>query len=271
MRDSENMPAPPQAQAEANEPGELEALVKGGESASLSETLKKPAVAVAIALCLCVVAGVWLLQRSGVTLILDAPEVSYELLRNRGITEGVPIAIRLGPLTVFQISDPMAGGQGAGATRAREIARNVELAVADLIENPGRTITIDSTVEEQLPAIVQKSSPDADAEGIEIVRVSTDDVTLAGEEDPKRVARLWAERLTDGLKVLQFGEPPKFTVGSEFGNALETLYLNARNEKGGISTDSIGDSFENLSDEQKLALTTFPAPEKPAEQGGDSD
>ena len=94
---------------------------------------------------------------------------------------------------------------------------------------------------------------------------------LAGDEDPKRVARIWAERLTDGLKVLQFGEPPKFTIGSDFGNALETLYLNARSEEGGISTDSIDDSFEKLSDEQKLSLTTFPAPEKPAEQGGDSD
>ncbi len=268
MNDRENMPAPPRAEAGANESGELEALVKGGEGESLGETLKKPVSIIALALGLCVAAGVWLLQQSGVTLILDAPDVTYELLSNRGVTEGVPIAIRLGPLTVFQISDSMAGG--GGADRAKRVVSNVESAVADLVENPGRTITIDSTAEEQLPAIVQKSSPEDDG-GIEIVRVSTDDVTLAGEDDPKRVARIWAERLTDGLKVLQFGEPPKFTVGSEFGNALETLYLNARNEKGGISTDSIDDSFDNLSDEQKLALTTFPAPEKPAQAGGNSD
>ena len=268
MNDPANMTAPQAAGAGESEPGELEALVKGSEGESLGQVVKKPAVIVAVLLGLCIVAGVWLLQQGGGALVLDAPEVSYELLRNQGITEGVPIAIRLGPLTVFQISDPLAGG--AGASRAKEIVQNVERAVADLIENPGRTITIASSAEEQLPAIVQKSSPDDDA-GIEVIRVSTDDVKLAGDEDPKRVARIWAERLTDGLKVLQFGEPPKFTIGSDFGNALETLYLNARSEKGGISTDSIDDSFEKLSDEQKLSLTTFPAPEKPAPEGGDSD
>ncbi len=268
MNDPANMTAPQAAGTGANEPGELEALVKGGESEPLGQMLKKPAVVVAVLLGLCIVVGVWFLQQGSGMLVLDAPEVSYELLRNQGLTEGVPIAIRLGPLTVFQISDPLAGG--AGASRAKEIVQNVELAVAELIESPGRTITIDSTAEEQLPVIVQKSSPNDDA-GLEVVRVSTDDVKLAGEEDPKRVARIWAERLTDALKLLQFGEPPKFTIGSEFGNALETLYLNARNEKGGISTDSIGDSFEQLTDEQKLALTTFPAPEKSAPDGDDSD
>ncbi len=268
MNDSANVTVPPPVDADGNAPGELEVLVKGGEGESLKQILKKPVVIVAVLLTLCIVAGVWLLQRGGGTLILEAPEVSYELLRNQGITDGVPIAVRLGPLTVFRISDPLAGG--AGANRAKEIVRNIELAVADLIENPGRTIAIDATAEEQLPVIVQKSSPNDDT-GLEVVRVSTDDVTLAGEEDPKRVARIWAERLTDGLKVLQFGEPPKFTIGSDFGNALEILYLNARNENGGISTDSIGDAFENLTDEQKLALTTFPVPEKPNPDGSDSD
>ncbi len=257
MNDPANMTA--HADAGANESGELEALVKGGEGEPLNQMLKKPAVIVALLLALCIVVGVWFLQQGSGTLILDAPEVSYELLRNRGLTDGVPIAIRLGPLTVFQISDPMAGG--AGASRAKEIVQNVERAIAELGESPGRTITIASSADEQFPAIVQKSSPNDDG-GLEVVRVSSDDVTLAGEEDPKRVARIWAERLTDSLKLLQFGEPPKFTIGTEFGNALEILYLNARNEKGGISTDSIDDSFEKLTDEQKLALTTFPALEK---------
>ena len=266
MSDPANMTVPRMPDADAPAPRGLEALIEGGKAESLGQTLKKPVMIVAMLLGLGIVVGVWFLQTGSGALRLSAPAVSYELLQNQGLTEGVPIAITLGPLTVFKISDPMSGGRGAA--RAKTVVENIELAVQELIESPGRTITIDSNAEEQLPTIVQKASPN-DTSGLEVIRVTTDDVKLAGEEDPKQVARIWAERLTDGLKLLQFGEEPKFTKGSEFGSALETLYLNARNEKGGISTESIADAFEELGDEQKLALTTFPVPEKsePAADG----
>ena len=96
MNDPANMTAPQAAGAGESEPGELEALVKGSEGESLGQIVKKPAVIVAVLLGLCIAAGVWLLQQGGGALVLDAPEVSYELLRNQGITEGVPIAIRWG-------------------------------------------------------------------------------------------------------------------------------------------------------------------------------
>ncbi len=270
MSDPANINAPRLPDADAPESQGLETLGQGGKGESLRQTLKKPVMVVAMLLGLGVITGVWFLQTGSGALRLTAPAVSYELLQNHGLTEGVPIAITVGPLTVFKISDPMSGG--TGAARAKAVVGNIEQAVQELIESPGRTITIDSNVEQQLPMIVQKASPN-DATGLEVIRVSTDDVSLAGEEDPKQVARIWAERLTDGLKLLQFGEQPKFTRGSDFGNALETLYLNSRNENGGISTESIEEAFEELSDEQKLSLTTFPIPEKPEEdeEGDDSD
>ena len=109
MSDPANMTVPQTPDADAPAPRGLEALVEGGKAESLGQTLKKPVMIVAMLLGLGIVTGVWFLQTGSGALRLNAPAVSYELLQNQGLTEGVPIAITLGPLTVFEISDQMSG------------------------------------------------------------------------------------------------------------------------------------------------------------------
>lgn len=214
--------------------------------------MKKPSTIISIVLGVAVVGLVIWLQQRAVSTELPPPKVSYELLPNIGLTEGVPIAIKINQVAVFQISDPLAGG--GSADRAREIVTNLEGAIQDLVDAPGREITLDERGD--YPTIVQMA-PDGTGYR-EIIQPNADDLILAGMEDPKAVARLWAERLTDALKALMFAEPTEFTTGSEFGDALDTMLLGARGERGAISDDSLDESFELLSDAQKLTLTELP-------------
>jgi hypothetical protein len=219
---------------------------------SFGAAMKKPRTIISIVLALAVVGLVIWLQQRAISTQLPPPKASYELLPNIGLTEGVPIAIKINQVAVFQISDPLAGG--GSADRAREIVENLEGAIQDLVDAPGREITLDER--DDYPVIVQ-FAPDGTGRR-EIVQPNADDLILAGIEDPKAVARIWAERLTDALKTLMFAEPPEFTQASEFGNALEAMLLGARGERGGISGDSLDESFELLSDAEKLALTELP-------------
>lgn len=261
-------PAPGASPQPATEPTQqLASLEAGSKGESFKQILRKPVTIVASVLGLAVIGIVLLLQQDPAALILAAPEARYELLRNDGRTEGVPIAIQLGPLTVFEISDPLAGG--AGAVRAKQVVENLSTALADLQDSPGRVITIQPAGEDGLPSIVQKEDSDS-ATSLEIVRVTPDDMLLAGTEDAKLLARVWAERLTDTIRLLLFGEPPEFSRESAFGGALDTLYVNARSEVGRLTTEALSTAFEQLSDELRQALTTFPAltgaePEQPSE------
>ncbi len=262
--------ASPQPATEQSQ--QLASLESGSKGESLKQILRKPVTVVAIVLGLAVLGIVFLLQQDPATLILSVPEARYELLRNEGRTEGVPIAIQLGPLTVFEISDPLAGG--AGAVRAKQVVENLSAALADLQDSPGRVITIQPAGEDGLPSIVQKEDSDS-AASLEIVRVTPDDMLLAGTDDAKLLARVWAERLTDTIRLLLFGEPPEFSRESAFGGALDTLYVNARAEVGRLTTEALSTAFDELSDELRHALTTFPAltavdPEQSSEASADS-
>jgi hypothetical protein len=73
------------------------------------------------------------------------------------------------------------------------------------------------------------------------------------------LARVWSERLTDSLKVLGFGEAPEFSTGTDFGNALETMYASAKAAQSAVSKGTLDDAFTQLNDSQKLALETVPA------------
>ena len=261
-------PSPSASPPPATEPAQqLASLESGSKGESFKQILRKPVTIVAFVLGLAVLGIVLLLQQDPAALLLSVPEPRYELLRNEGRTEGVPIAIQLGPLTVFEISDPLAGG--AGAVRAKQVVENLSTALADLKDSPGRVITIQPAGEDGLPSIVQKEDSDSSA-SLEIVRVTPDDMLLAGTDDAKLLARVWAERLTDTIRLLLFGEPPEFSRESAFGGALDTLYVNARSEVGRLTTEALSTAFEQLSDELRQALTTFPAltatdPEQPSE------
>lgn len=242
--------------------GGLESLESGSKGDSWREIATKPVTIVAAVLGLVVVFIVILLQQDPGSLTLAVPEARYELLPNEGRTAGVPIAIRLGPLTVFEISDPLAGG--GGAARARQVVENLNLAVNQLAESPGRVITIETAGVDGLPTIVQKEYSDS-TESHQIVQLSSDDLSLAETENAKLLARVWAERLTDSIRFLLFGSPPEFSRDTYFGGALDTLYVNATSEGGPLTTDAINTAFEELPDDQREALTSFPALPTPAE------
>lgn len=251
--DSQGQAAPPSHEA-------LDRLAHGSERESLKQTLTKPLTLVALGLGLAVIGLVFFLQQAPSVLTLEIPEVRFELLPNEGVTEGVPIAIRMGHLMLFQISDPVTGA--AGAARAKQVVASLNEALDELVANPPRVITIQTGSGEGLPTIVQKEFTDS-PESLEIVSVTADDMTLAKTDDAKLLARIWAERLTDAMRLLIFGEPPEFSRDSPFGRALDTLYVNAAAEAGALTTDALNEAFEELPLNLQRALTEDP-PEPPA-------
>ena len=245
---------PPRASAQPNR--ELQSLAAGPRRDSFRQIMTKPLTVVASVMCVVIMGLVFYLQQDPSALALERPEAQYELLQNDGLTEGVPISIRLGPLTVFEISDPLAGG--SGAARARQVVDSLNTALRELEETPGRFITIESNADGGLPAIVQKASPDS-ADSLVLVQVTSDDMALAETDDAKLLARVWAERITDSFRLLLFGEPPEFSRDTAFGGALDTLYVNARAETGKLTSDALSTAFEELPENSRQALTSFPA------------
>ena len=222
--------------------------------------LKQPLTIAAALLTLGVIGIIIWLQGGAVYVELPPPEVTYELLPNKGLTEGVPIAVKMNDVSIFKVSDPVAGG--GGALRAKEIVANVEGAIQDLLDQPGRNITIDESG--PMPALIQ-SLPDGTGKRL-VVQLTEDDVIVSEQNDAKWLARTWAERLTDSLKVFVFAETPQFTEGSDFGNALITLYYDSKGERGAISGASIDAAYEGLSEEQRFALADFPIPVREEEE-----
>ena len=235
---------------------ELQSLATGPRRDSFRQIIAKPLTVVASGMCVVIIGLVIYLQQDPAALTLERPEAQYELLPNDGLTDGVPIAIQLGPLTVFEISDPLAGG--SGAARARRVVDSLNTALVELEDTPGRFITIESNAEGGLPSIVQKASPDS-VDSLVLVHVTAGDMVLAQTDDAKLLARVWAERITDSFRLLLFGEPPEFSRDTAFGGALDTLYVNARAESGKLTTEALFTAFEGLPEISRKALTSFPA------------
>lgn len=224
----------------------------------LKTTLKQPVFVAAFLLGLGVIGLIFYLERGRINVELPPPEITYELLPNQGLTEGVPIAIKVNQVSVFQIDDPM---QGGGAGRAKEVVAALEGAVQDLVAEPGRVITLDVESAE-LPSIVQ-NNPDGSGRRV-LVQLTQGDIKLSGQDDPKWLARNWGERVTDAFKVFVFGEPPLFTVGSEFGFALQAMHDAAMEERAAISLGALNRAYEALPDADKSKLANFPPPEEAA-------
>jgi len=197
----------------------------------------------------------------------DLPEieVTYELLPNEGKTDGVPIAIKLNEIAVFVISDPLDGG--SGAARAQSVVENLQESVTILKDEPGKIITLDETG--AYPSIVQQSKDGTNRRLL--INITEEDMKIASETNPKRLARVWAERLTDTVKLIAFGEAPEYSSGTEFGDAMGTLYAAARQKGGSVSEGSLGEAFEILSDSQKLVLETVPTLPQAAETESQDD
>ncbi len=219
---------------------------------TLKSVLKQPITIAATVLVLGVVGLVMYLERGDMT-NLPEPDITYTLLpTNQGLTDGVPVTIKLNKIALFVVDDPMEGG--AGASRAKDTVEKLKRVVEVLKENPGKVITLDESYNRM--AIVQQNHDGTERQLI--IRLSKGDLTLAGETDEKRLARVWAERLTDSLKVIAFGEAPEFSTGTEFGDAIEALYALARQRYGTISQDALDGALELLTDPQRLALETVP-------------
>lgn len=220
---------------------------------TLKSILKQPITVAATVLVLGVAGLVMYLESESMTGNLPEPDVTYTLLpTNQGLTDGVPVTIKLNKIALFVVDDPMEGG--AGASRAKDTVEKLKRAVEVLKENPGKVITLDESYNRM--AIVQQNHDGTERQLI--IRLSKGDLTLAGETDEKRLARVWAERLTDSLKVIAFGEAPEFSTGTEFGDAIEALYELARERYGTISQDALDGALELLTDPQRLALETVP-------------
>ena len=228
---------------------------------TLKARLSQPVSIAAITLAMGVMALIVYLEVGRVRADLPTPEVSYTLLPNDGKTDDVPIAIKLNQIAVFVVDDPIQGG--AGAARAKKIVDVLQQAVLALKDEPGKVITLDE--ETPLPAIVQQEHDGT--QRTVIVQMIPGDLTLAGETDAKRLARVWAERLTDVLKVIAFGEAPEFSIGTDFGSAIETLYATARERQGLISQSSLDDAFAGLTDGERLVLETVPSRRPPPGSG----
>ncbi len=219
---------------------------------TLKSVLKQPITIAATLLVLGIVGLVMYLERGDMT-NLPEPDVTYTLLpTNQGLTDGVPVTIKLNKIALFVVDDPMEGG--AGASRAKDTVEKLKRVVEVLKENPGKVITLDESYNRM--AIVQQNHDGTERQLI--IRLSKGDLTLAGETDEKRLARVWAERLTDSLKVIAFGEAPEFSTGTEFGDAIEALYALARQRYGTISQEALDGALELLTDPQRLALETVP-------------
>ncbi len=224
------------------------------KGATFQAILKRPVTVATIVLLITVGVVVALLESGSIELELPVPEVSYTLLPNEGRTSGVPITIKLNQIAVFMVNDPLQGG--GGAQRARELVDQIQRSVDRAVGERGKSLSIDNE-KGQLPAI---ALAEADGTGKEVlIQMTPEDLALAGDLDAKRVARIWVERLTDTLKVIAFAEPPKFTKGTDFGDALMAMYTGARDEKGFIRGSSLNDSFEALPPLQRLALETLPS------------
>lgn len=240
-------PAPPDENS-----GEF-AFTKQAKKKSAKSILKQPVAIAAILLAIGVGVLVLYLETGGIISNLPEIEVTYTLLPNEGKTDGVPIAIKLNEIAVFVINDPLEGG--GGAARARSVVDSLQESVTILKEEPGKIITLDEA--DKFPAIVQQAK-----DGTErrlLVKLTQEDLTLAGETNPKRLARVWAERLTDAVKLIAFGEAPEYSTGTEFGDAINALYAAAQATGGSVSEGSLEEAFEILNDSQKLVLETVPA------------
>ncbi|MCB1020891.1 MAG: hypothetical protein H6509_09040 [Bryobacterales bacterium] len=225
---------------------------------TFKETLKQPVFVAAFLLFLGIIGLIFYLERGRINVELPPPEVTYELLPNQGLTEGVPIAIKINQVSVFQIDDPM---QGGSAARAKEVVAAIQGAVQDLVDEPGRVVTLDVDSSE-LPAIVQ-DNPNGGGRRV-LIQLTQGDVTLSGQTDPKWLARSWAERVTDAFKVFVFGEAPMFSVASDYGEALQTMHTAALQERGAISLGSLNRAYDEMPDAEKSKLANFPPPDPPA-------
>jgi len=229
---------------------DLSSFTEHATGRSWKNTLFRPVTLIFIFGVLVVGAFVFFLTASTGGPDLPMPVVKYELLPNEGRSKGVPVAIRVNQLAVFLIDDPME----AGAKRAQQIVTAIEDVLRSAHSEVGLRFAVE--IKDGRPAIlvVTQAGPDPRV----LASVTEGDVAISGETDATRVAGRWAERLTDAVKVLVFGEAPTFSKGTEFGESLGALFKAAVGERGRITKKSLDRAYQQLPPAQRQALETPP-------------
>lgn len=182
---------------------------------------------------------------------LPTPGISYSLLENEGKTKGVPVAIKINQLTVFMIDDPLDGGD---AQRAKQIVATLEQTIKPLKIGSEVRFAVEQVGGRPALLEVTESGPQPKT----LATVTEGDVTLAGETDAMRLAGQWAERLTDAVKIFVFGEAPKFSTGTDFGDSLLAMYKAGVGPQNKVSKKSLDEAFQKLPAAQRRALESPP-------------
>lgn len=228
-----------------------EEVIHAEKAESAKSILKKPVTLAAIGLLVVLCAIVVYVEFIAGGNTLPPPLISYEIEEAKQVeTDGLPINVKVGPVSVFLIEDP---GGDQGAARAKNLVGHIEDTVQMMIDERGRQVTLKES-EETPPAIIQGRRNGTDRKTV--VQLTEGDMSLSGEDDQKLVARVWAERFVDTLKLYGFGEPPKYSTARPFGQALQSLY-DAAHVEGMITPDSLEQAYEQLSDTDRALLESL--------------
>jgi len=254
--------APPSAEPSVPEPSPAPALgagftfVEQAAARDWKSNLFRPMTIIFAIGTLIVGLGVFLLVRQAGGVDLPPPVVKSELLTNEGKTAGVPVVIKVNQLAVFLIDDPL----GEGTRRSQQIVAAIEEVIRNAHSAVGLRFAVETKDGRPAILVVTQAGPDPRV----IASVTEGDTTLAGETDPMRVAGRWAERLTDAVKVMVYGEPPTFSGGTEFGESLQAMHKAAVGPRGRLNKKSLDQAFHGLPAAQRQALEAPPRAPAPA-------
>jgi hypothetical protein len=180
---------------------------------------------------------------------LPLPNVSFTPVTGDSKAKGTPVVIKMDQFALFLIDDSAPPGSPGSRTSQIVSALNRSVQLAK------QTNEIRYQVDRfQGHAVIFMTDEQKTGDTKELVSITEGDLALAGETDGVRLASQWAERLTDVVRILLFGDPPTFTKGTEFGEALQTQYKGAAGANRKVTKRSLDAAFQKLMPSQRRVL-----------------
>jgi hypothetical protein len=193
--------------------------------------------------------AVWYLIGTTGSGALPLPTVSFAALTGDSKAKGTPVVVKMDQFALFLIDDPeQPGGPGS---RTRQIVNALNRSVQLAKQSNEIRYRVDRF---QGEAVIFMTDEQKTGDSDKLVNVTAGDLALAGETDGVRLASQWAERLTDVVRILLFGDPPTFSKGTEFGEALLTQYKGAVGSNRKVTKRSLDAAFQKLMPSQRRAL-----------------
>jgi hypothetical protein len=193
--------------------------------------------------------AVWYLIGTTGSGALPLPKVSYAAVTGDSKAKGTPVVIKMDQFALFLIDDPeQPGGPGS---RTRQIVSALDRSVQLAKQSNEIRYRVDRF---QGEAVIFMTDEQKTGDTNKLVGITEGDLALAGETDGVRLASEWAERLTDVVRILLFGDPPTFSKGTEFGEALLTMYKGGVGSNRKVTKRSLDASFQKLMPSQRRAL-----------------